>query len=108
MVEPYKNIIIDLDINPIEDNIGEYKLYYQGEWGKLTTPMDEYTSCKLGSKTKWCTAWTEDNRWQEYSDLPLYIWEDYVESKKYQFYFGQKGISMMDQKDEKISNKKWY
>jgi hypothetical protein len=67
------------------------EVLYNGPLGQLVIPKTKSASCKLGTGTKWCTAWRtaakSDNFFTHYaSDGPLYIWRD-KDGSKYQFHF---------------------
>lgn len=86
----------------------QYKVFYDGEYGNLSQPMNKETSCLLGKGTKWCTArpltWTIPNLFEKYASKgPLYIWVDYKnDNKKYQFYF--KEAEFKDELNEDIDS----
>jgi len=67
------------------------KVLYNGPLGLLTSPNTQEASCELGKGTKWCTAASGHNLFNNYSSLaPLYIWRD-RNGKKYQFWVDDTG-----------------
>jgi hypothetical protein len=89
------------------------KVLYDGPLGKLSVPLTEEASCKLGKGTKWCTAAVDGkNMFERYNkDGPLYIWVDNNwnkgvlksldnKSKKFQFHF--QSNQYMDELDNEL------
>ena len=92
--------------NDNEDFPEDTTVLYNGPLGWLVIPESEEASCDLGRGTKWCTAASNDNMFDDYSNGgPLYIWRDNQEGgAKYQFHF--KTTSFMDARDRSIGTEK--
>jgi hypothetical protein len=83
------------------------KVIYNGPLGQLAIPHTEEAAKELGKKTKWCTAWEEDNRFNAYHESGrIYTWRG-VDGSRYQFHFDidNGDISAMDGKDNPIDPK---
>lgn len=89
------------------DKIEDVEYLYKGPLGILAIPKTEAASCKLGRGTKWCTAATDNNMFNDYSSAgPLYVWID-RSGRKYQFWFDNTDelsdtYQIMDERDRDV------
>ena len=90
--------IIDID-SSIDNSNPNVRVIYNGKYGKLSVPLNAEESCSLGSGTKWCTAAKRNNEFNAYDQDLLYIWEDYLSKKKYQFYLARNEFKNAQNKD---------
>lgn len=67
----------------------------------VVSPKTERASCKYGAETRWCTAATYNNYFNQYNKQgPLYIFINRAENTKWQFHF--QSNQFMDEDDSSI------
>lgn len=102
-----KQYSVELKSNDDDSDVKDAKILYKGPLGQLAVPLTKEASCRLGSGTKWCTTYTDDeeNMFNYYNNGgPLYIWKD-KSGDKYQFHFAS--LQFMDARDNPISDNKF-
>ena len=83
-------------------NIKDMNVLYSGNLGQLIVPKTEAASCEIGAGTEWCTAWDDDNQFDNYNkDGPLYAWIE-PNGTKYQFHF--ESSQFMDKNDDPLDS----
>lgn len=81
---------------------GDADLYYEDSKVKIVIPRTKEASCYFGRGTRWCTAETDNNRFDQYDRAgPLYVIMFKGEPSKWQFHFETK--SFLDEKDESLT-----
>ena len=61
----------------------DYEVLVDNEWATLYRPKSMAASCKLGAGTKWCTAATNNNQFDSYTDQGVVLF--YAITKRAQF-----------------------
>lgn len=75
-------------------------LFVNNENLKIVIPNTEEASIYFGRGTRWCTAADENNMFDEYRDVPLYIIMFKGRPDKWQFYLKPGYLQLMDARDE--------
>jgi len=80
---------------------GEAELFYKSDTMTIIIPKTKEASCYFGKGTKWCTAASGHNYFDQYNaEGPLYI----ILPLKWQFHF--ESGSFMDERDQSLSDSK--
>ena len=76
-LKEFLGIVNNPTISDVKTGESDRIVMYDGPLGTLYVPLNEKTSCELGSGTKWCTAAESGNMFNHYSKQgPIYIWID--------------------------------
>ena len=81
---------------------GQVEIYYNSPEIKIVIPKTQEASCYFGKNTKWCTAATKNNKFDEYNSKDnLYILLFKKENIRWQFHF--QSMQFMDEKDQDLT-----
>jgi hypothetical protein len=81
---------------------GQVEIYYNSPEIKIVIPKTREASCYFGKNTKWCTAATKNNKFDEYNSKDnLYILLFKKENIRWQFHF--QSMQFMDEKDQDLT-----
>ena len=81
---------------------GQVEIYYNSPEIKIVIPKTREASCYFGKNTKWCTAATKNNKFDQYNSKDnLYILLFKKENIRWQFHF--QSMQFMDEKDQDLT-----